>query len=66
MALFNLLLGLFEFLEFLGSPFGLSMSLWASAYWVLLQLWHTSVPSALWLPLFPAIYLYFYLEGIAE
>lgn len=66
MALFNFLLGLFEFLEFLVSPLGLSMSLWASAYWILLQLWHTSVPSALWIPLVPAIYLYIYLEGLTE
>lgn len=64
MFLFDLLLGLFEFLEFLASPFGLSMGLWVSAYWLLLQLWHVSVPSALWLPLVPALYLYIYLDRL--
>jgi len=64
MAIFDFLLGLFEFLEFLASPFGLSMSLWASFYWMLLQVWHTNLPTALWLPLVPALYLYIYLERL--
>ncbi|MBD1912325.1 MULTISPECIES: hypothetical protein [unclassified Leptolyngbya] len=65
MLIFDFLLGLFEFVEFLASPLGLSTSLWGSAYWILLQLWHVSVPSALWLPLIPAFYLYIYLDRLA-
>lgn len=64
MLLFECILWLMEFLEFLGTPFGLSMSLWASAYWILLQLSHATLPLALCLPLMPALCLYAYLEEL--
>ncbi|NJL38529.1 MAG: hypothetical protein HC840_05400 [Leptolyngbyaceae cyanobacterium RM2_2_4] len=60
----GLLLGILEFLEFLASPIGLAVGLWASFYFVLVQVLSFNVFLAVLMPAVPMIDLYFLLKRL--
>ena len=55
----QLLLSLLEFIEFLVTPFGLAVGLWASFYFPLVQLLNFNLELASLLPAILAVNFYF-------
>jgi hypothetical protein len=62
----KLLLHLLEFIEFLVTPFGLAVSLWASFYFPLVQLLNFNLELAALLPAVLAVKLYFALMQFSD
>jgi len=56
----GLLLGILEFLEFLVSPIGLTISLWVSFYFVLVQILSFNILLAALVPAVPMMICIFY------
>jgi hypothetical protein len=63
-TMMGLLLGILEFLEFLVSPVGLTVSLWVSFYFVLVQVLSFNILLAALVPAVPMIDLYFLLKRL--
>ncbi|MBD2060177.1 hypothetical protein H6F88_29985 [Oculatella sp. FACHB-28] len=63
-TMMGLLLAILEFLEFLASPVGLTVSLWISFYFVLVQVLSFNVLLAVLVPAIPMIDLYFLLKRL--
>lgn len=60
------LLNLLEFIEFLVTPFGLAVGLWASFYFPLVQLLNFNLELASLLPAILAINVYFALTQLSD
>jgi hypothetical protein len=59
-TMMGLLLGILEFLEFLVSPIGLTISLWVSFYFVLVQILSFNILLAALVPAVPMMICIFY------
>lgn len=60
------LLNLLEFIEFLVTPFGLAVGLWASFYFPLVQLLNFNLELASLLPAVLAVKVYFALMQLSD
>jgi hypothetical protein len=63
-TMMGLLLSILEFLEFLVSPVGLTVSLWVGFYFLLVQVFSFNVLLAALVPAVPMIDLYFLLKRL--